>query len=101
MKTDSEDGRFLDPIYFGMSAESQNFEAIRDSRCWGTVLQTRPLLGDGAINTSPRQQWRHATTEELFSTMFSVPSVYSIVSSPSGVKLLNLLGDEFQLSAPQ
>jgi hypothetical protein len=35
--------------YCGISAENQNFEASRGSRCYGTALQTRPLLGNGSV----------------------------------------------------
>jgi hypothetical protein len=33
----------------GMSAESQNCEASRDIRCYGTALQTCPLLGNASV----------------------------------------------------
>jgi hypothetical protein len=54
-----------------------------DCRCLYAIMvhvmqrqQTRhTLLGHGAINTSPRQQWRHATTEELLEAVFSFWSV--------------------------
>jgi hypothetical protein len=36
-------------MYCGMSAESQNFETIRDGRCYGMALQTHPLLGNGSL----------------------------------------------------
>jgi hypothetical protein len=42
--------------YCDMSAESQNCVGSRDSQCSGTALQTRPLLGNDAINISPRHQ---------------------------------------------
>jgi hypothetical protein len=47
-----------------MSAESQNCEASRDSRRYGTALQTRPLLGDRFVNSNntraiAKQRARH------------------------------------------
>jgi hypothetical protein len=46
-----------------MSAENQNCEVSRDSCCWGTALQTHPLLGNGSVaatwwlqQTCPKQK---------------------------------------------
>jgi hypothetical protein len=40
-----------------MSVESQNFEASKDGRYYGTALKIRPLLGNGsvAVTLSPQQ----------------------------------------------
>jgi hypothetical protein len=41
-----------------MSAESQNYEASRENRCWGTALQTRLLLGDSFVSKQQNQSHR-------------------------------------------
>jgi hypothetical protein len=42
--------------YFRISAESGNFEARRDTRCYGTALQTRTLPGNGSVSVNWRPQ---------------------------------------------
>jgi hypothetical protein len=43
--------RFLVDTYCGIYAESQNCKDRRDSRCYVTDLQTRPLLGNDRKDT--------------------------------------------------
>jgi hypothetical protein len=71
-------------LYCGMSAESQNCEASRDSHCKGMTLQTSITRLQRPKQTPVTRQWlskchvtaatlMYATVEELLEGVFSAP----------------------------